>query len=101
MLVNLSGRPIIAQLIQLTAQPAPLEYSLDSLQVGGATPLHVLAGQPVKINASGNPTTGYSWSVTSNSCGQGLQALGAPTYERDQTGLLGSGGQFAFNFAVP
>jgi len=58
-------------------------------------------GDLVQVALPGNPTTGYSWSVTmSNKDDTVLQQQGDPVYVQQSTdpSLVGGGGTFTFTF---
>ena len=72
---------------------------------GGQTPLterdngktvKVAVGQEIQVQLAGNPTTGYTWSVSGMDATY-LQQQGEPDYERD-SGLIGAGGMYTFHF---
>ncbi|MCE5254403.1 MAG: protease inhibitor I42 family protein [Actinomycetia bacterium] len=82
-----------AILIRAT-QPTP--YVLDENDDGATVTLEV--GDILKVALRGNPTTGYSWTVTqSDEAAAILESVGGPYYVPD-TGLIGSGGVFTFVF---
>lgn len=58
--------------------------------------VHLRPGERLEIALSGNPTTGYSWAVSSVD-GTVLQLLGEPAY-RPSSINTGAGGEFAFMF---
>ena len=79
----------------------PLQISLNLFSAGETAQHLVFQGQEVQVTADGNPTTGYSWSIKRNTCAEGLQAVGLPTYESHFGGLLGQSGVFTFTFETP
>jgi inhibitor of cysteine peptidase len=57
--------------------------------------VHVKVGQEFTIELKANPTTGYDWECTS--VYEWIQPLDK-TYQSDNTGLVGSGGEDIFRF---
>jgi len=72
---------------------------------GGQTPLtegdngaaiEVAVGEEIQVRLAGNPTTGYTWSLTGLE-ENFLQQQGEPDYESDSD-LIGAGGVYTFRF---
>jgi inhibitor of cysteine peptidase len=60
------------------------------------TTVEVGVGQEIQVQLAGNPTTGYTWSLTGLD-ENFLQQQGEPDYKRDSD-LIGAGGVYTFHF---
>lgn len=54
-------------------------------------------GQRILVNLAGNPSTGYTWLLTSTN-GDAVLSDGPATFTPDTPGMPGSGGTFSFPF---
>ncbi|MCK8518794.1 protease inhibitor I42 family protein [Methanoculleus sp. 7T] len=76
-----------------TATAAPAEEFVFN-ETADNTTATLPAGSEIKIRLAENPTTGYSWNVTSS---RGLQYVNE-TYIAPETGLVGAGGTHEWQY---
>ena len=67
--------------IYVQAEPNSIVLDLDATAPGDTQFVTVPAKQNVYVVASGNPTTGYTWKLTNNTCGTGLQEVSSMVYK--------------------
>jgi inhibitor of cysteine peptidase len=80
---------------QTNASPAPEDLVLTAQHSGQTVAASV--GQRIFINLEGNPSTGFSWSLTSSN-GDSVVSTGPYVYTATSPGVTGSGGTFSFPF---
>lgn len=91
-------RLILACLATAAIAAAPTAAVRVNLPTDQVAEIHV--GQKLEVVVAGNPTTGYSWKVTS--LPEGMAQVGEPAYVQDPADgpdgrrLLGVGGRFIF-----
>jgi len=93
-------RGLLAAALLLTAisgcsQTGSTTVTLGASDSGRSVALKV--GDTLTIELEGNPTTGFSWEVDSVDEAV-LEPVGEGEYSASETGLVGSGGVFAFTF---
>lgn len=81
-------------LLSLTACTGPLKIN----EADNGKTINLPTGKTMELTLEGNPTTGYSWLVTSVDENI-LSVNGEPDYKSDSD-LTGSGGTFVFSFTA-
>ncbi len=80
-----------------TSGPAARQLLLSDADNGKT--LLINNADTVVLNLNGNITTGYSWALAGIT-GSAIESLGDPTYTRELSGNVGSGGVFIAKFRV-
>lgn len=77
---------------------APNEVHLSEKGGDCGSTVELNTGDSLTLDLEGNPTTGYTWEVTSNDLAV-LKPAGEPEFTPDSE-AIGSGGTFTFRFAA-
>lgn len=81
------------------ATPAEAPATLEVTAAENNTSVDVTPGQKIKVVLEGNPTTGYTWAITSSP--EFLKSMGEPVFESEAaSGMVGAGGKQTLEFEV-
>lgn len=84
-------------LVVVKEQVLPRGFLLEAPD--NASDIFLTQGDAIQVKLPANPSTGYSWSISSNAPGV-LQPMGDPKYEPASKPMPGAGGSQTFGFRV-